>query len=230
MSQIPTLLATVVEPGIFLPAAPSPTRPSAVADLSDETLLFNIARKHHQAFDQLHARYGALAFAVAFRMLKDRFAAEDAVQTAFLAVWRRANSYQDGRGPARAWILTIVRNAATDQRRGSSGRHARHLPLTDSIVARPAPGGDPFSLVAKQLSTETVWNAIALLPPAQRAAIELSYFSDLSHREIAERTGVPLGTVKGRVRIGLRKLRESLTDRLPPERASAPRSQVMAAI
>jgi RNA polymerase sigma factor (sigma-70 family) len=188
----------------------------ASTEPSDELLLERISRGDSDALGVLYDRYARIAIAVAYRVLGEHGVAEDVVQEAFLAVWRRVDSFDVSRGNVRSWLLTIVRNGAIDRRRG---RHARALQDTalDDVAFRLATGGEEtFDTVASSVEAERVREALATLPPDQREAIELAYFGGLTHQEIAQRTGAPLGTIKGRMRLGLHKLRGSLEDLLPP--------------
>ncbi|MCC6790966.1 MAG: sigma-70 family RNA polymerase sigma factor [Thermomicrobiales bacterium] len=187
---------------------------------SDEQLLASISRGESDALGVLYDRYARIAIAVAYRVLGEHGVAEDVVQEAFLAVWRRVDSFDATRGNVRSWLLTIVRNGAIDRRRG---RHARALQDTalDDVAFRLATGGEEtFEIVASSVEAERVREALSALPPEQREAIELAYFGGLTHQEIAQRTGAPLGTIKGRMRLGLHKLRGSLEDLLPPNESA----------
>ena len=178
----------------------------------DAELLRAAARRDPAALMALYDRYGRLAFGLAYRVLGDAGIAEEAVQDAFMLVWRRADTFDPGRGSGvRAWLLTIVHHKAIDLRR----RHARATTMDDiADVAADAAltASDAWSAVGERLERDRVRAAVAALPPEQRRAIELAYFDGLTHREIAERLGAPLGTVKGRMRLGLRKLAESLAE------------------
>ena len=214
-----TLAATTLE--IDSPA--SDDAPTTVGGLTDEALLAAIGRGDPDALGRLYDRYGRLAIAVAYRVLGDRNTAEDTVQDAFLAVWRRVDSFDPRRGSARGWLLTIVRNAAVDRRRGRHARALQDTPLDDVTFRLATDGEETFAAVAASVEAERVRDALALLPSEQREAIELAYFGGLTHQEIAERTGAALGTVKGRMRLGLHKLRVALSDILPPDPSASPR-------
>jgi RNA polymerase sigma-70 factor (ECF subfamily) len=149
---------------------------------------------------------------VALRILSDRGAAEDVVQEAFLAVWRRGFTFQTGRGSLRSWICTIVRNRAIDRLRGDRHRTRLDTPMEGESIEPLTT--DPWAAVALELSGEEVRKALAELPAEQRQTIELAYYGGYSQSEIAAAMEVPLGTVKGRVRIALDKLRASLGDRM----------------
>jgi len=164
-----------------------------------------------EAIEVLYDRYGRVAYTVALRVLSDQAAAEDVVQEAFLAIWRRAMTYRPERGSLRSWICAIVRNRAIDRLRGEAGRGRVELPLDE----RPEGAGvsDTWDQVAAELSREQVRGALRQLPVEQRQTIELAYWAGLSQREIAESMDVPLGTVKGRARLALSKLRDLLQER-----------------
>lgn len=190
------------------------------AEPSDEVLLERISRGESDALGVLYDRYARVAIAVAYRVLGEHGTAEDVVQEAFLAVWRRVDSFDPSRGSVRSWLLTIIRNGAIDRRRG---RHARALQdaTLDDVAFKLATGDEEtFDIVASSVEAERVREALSTLPPEQREAIELAYFGGLTHQEIAQRTGAPLGTIKGRMRLGLHKLRNSLGDLLPPDSSS----------
>jgi RNA polymerase sigma-70 factor (ECF subfamily) len=206
-----TLATTVLE---------STTRRSegtpAFCECTDETLLAAIGAGDPNALGLLYDRYNRLANTVAYRVLGDHTAAEDTVQDAFLSVWRRAASFDASRGSARGWLLTIVRNAAVDRRRGRHARVLQDAPLDDVAFRLATDDEETFAAVAAAVEATRVRDALALLPSEQREAIEMAYFGGLTHQEIADRTGAALGTVKGRMRLGLHKLRAALADMLPP--------------
>ncbi len=180
---------------------------------ADDELITRVVARDHRALMALYDRHGRMAFALAYRVLGDAQAAEEVVQDAFLQVWRRAKTFDPARGSgARAWLLTIVRNRAVDGLRRRSGRLREATPLEDveATAASTAPG--PWAEVSSGPDRERVRAAVAELPREQQDAIRLAYFDGLSHGEIADRTGIPLGTVKGRVRLGLRKLANLLAE------------------
>lgn len=162
------------------------------------------------AIEALYERYGRLALGVAYRILNDRSAAEDAVQEAFVAVWRNAAGFDASRGGLRTWLLSIVRNRAIDRLRGGARARAEvQLDLTESAGDVP----DPWAAVALDLERKQIREAFDELPDAQRRTLGLAYFAGLTQVEIAEQMQVPLGTVKGRMRIGLEKMRAFLQAR-----------------
>jgi RNA polymerase sigma-70 factor (ECF subfamily) len=189
-------------------------------EAADEVLLARIANGDSLALGELYDRYARLAIGVAYRVLGEHGASEDVVQEAFLAVWRRVDSFDASRGTVRSWLLTIVRNGAVDRRRGRHARALQDAALDDVAFRLATPDEETFDTVAASVEAERIREALMMLPPDQREAIELAYFGGLTHQEIAERTGAPLGTVKGRMRLGLHKLRNSLGDLLPPAGAS----------
>jgi RNA polymerase sigma-70 factor (ECF subfamily) len=187
----------------------------------DAALAAAIAAGDALALDQLYLRYRPAAFATAVSLLRDPFAAEDVVHDAFLRVWRAADSFRPERGSLRAWLMTIVRNAAIDYLR--SRRVAPQLEYaSERLEIHDAGEDDVHTAVAAAADARRLRSAVRTLPPAQRDAIELAFFRGLTHGEIAARTGLPLGTVKGRLRLGLRRLRQDLPDLAPLYAAAAP--------
>jgi RNA polymerase sigma-70 factor (ECF subfamily) len=174
---------------------------------TDGELLDGIARHDEASLAALYDRYHLLAFSLALRVVNDRGRAEDVVQDAFLAVWRKAASYADGRGSVKTWLTSIVRNRAIDvvraRRESDADDDAILLALRD-----PAPS--IVEQVTAALDRDVVRSAIADLPLEQRQAIVMAYFEGRSHSEIADATGLPLGTVKSRIRLGMHRLRTSL--------------------
>jgi RNA polymerase sigma-70 factor (ECF subfamily) len=179
---------------------------------SDEQVIAAIAQGDHDALGVLYDRYHRLAMGVAYRVLNDHATSEDVVHDAFLTVWRRGDSFNPSRGNARSWLLTIVRNAAIDRRRGRHARALQDAPLDDVAFLLASEKEEIFASVAAKVEAERVRDALTELPIEQREAIELAYFRGLTQHEIADQTGAALGTVKGRMRLGLRKLRGSLFD------------------
>ena len=186
-------------------------------ELLDETLLKEAASGRHEAVAALYDRYRSDAYAVALRITGRPSDAQDAMQDAFLAVWRSAGAYAPERGSVAAWLLSIVRHRSIDRIRRR--RATEELPDDDAPppqLVRP----DVWPEVAARLDRDAIRAALGALPHTQREAIELAYFGGLTQREIADRTGAPLGTVKGRVRLGLLGLRDALTA-TEPDRASS---------
>ncbi|HLZ48161.1 MAG TPA: sigma-70 family RNA polymerase sigma factor [Candidatus Limnocylindria bacterium] len=174
----------------------------------DEALVARIARGDPEALGVLYDRYGRTIFGVLYRMLGAPEAAEEVVQDAFHAVWRRAGTYRADRGSVRTWLLAIARNAAIDWRRTKGKRAEREGAIDEA--AELIEGTRVDDRVIASLRAERVRAAVAALPIEQRQVLSLAFWSGLSQTEIATRTGAPLGTVKSRVRLGMAKLREQL--------------------
>lgn len=187
----------------------------AMTDLvpADNELIAAVARGDHPALLALYDRHGRIAYGLAYRILGEAGAAEEAVQDAFLRVWRRAATFDATRGGVRSWLLTIVHHCAIDLHRKRSSAPPVVAGL-DEIAERTAVP-DAWSEVAGRLDQARVRSAIETLPGDQRRAIELAFFDGLTHREIAERDGLPLGTVKGRLRLGLKRLHGLLAEPEP---------------
>ena len=184
----------------------------------DNELIQAVARRDSHALMQLYDRYNRLCFAVAYRIVNDPSQAEEVVQDAFLQVWNRATTFDLARGGnLRGWLLTIVHHRAIDFRRRNHDRQVGQTTLEDVEHLLSTP--DAWQDVAATLTREQVRAAIDTLPPEQRRVIRLAYFEGLSHGEIAERESAPLGTVKGRIRLGLKKLHAELL--APMGRATA---------
>jgi RNA polymerase sigma-70 factor, ECF subfamily len=173
-----------------------------------------IARREIRALEDLYDRYSALVFSVAFRVLRDNQLAQDVGQEVFLRVWRQPTSYDPARGRFVSWLMSVTRNRALDELRKVT-RRLRSEDQDDVPVSGLATADrldDPALGAELAEQRVAVRAAMTRLPPEQRRVIELAYFGGLTQIEIAERTGDPLGTVKTRVRLGMRKLRESLAE------------------
>jgi RNA polymerase sigma-70 factor, ECF subfamily len=171
-----------------------------------------MAAGSQDALAQLYDRYSGLAYGIALRVLGDPGRAEDAVQEAFLNVWNRAAAFDPARGSLRAWLLTAVRNRSIDYLRGR-GAHERREQDLEPVAATVGAFSDPWHEVSLKLERDAVHEALTSLPPEQRQAVELAYFGGYSQTEIADLTRVPLGTVKGRMRLALEKLSSYLRGR-----------------
>jgi RNA polymerase sigma factor (sigma-70 family) len=190
------------------PAQPRSRRvPPDVVHLSDEALIALAARGEEPALAALYDRYGRVAYGLALRVLRDATLAEDAVQEAFLAVWRSAHRYVPERSKPSTWILTFVHRRAVDLVRREERRRADQLTDAESIV-----GGMVDEEAWLGLERERVQAALQQLPDQQREAIELAYYGGFTQSELAERLGQPLGTIKSRMFTGLARLRELLTE------------------
>jgi RNA polymerase sigma factor (sigma-70 family) len=172
---------------------------------SDEELLAAIARGDERALGELYDRFGSVAYRLAVRVLRDPALAQDAVQDAFLAAWRTAVAFDPARGKASTWLLTLVHRRAVDVVRREDRR--RTEPLDDAPVAAADTVDESVEVREERRRVQA---ALAKLPPDQREALELAYYGGLSQSEVAERLGVPLGTVKSRVFTGLSRLRDLL--------------------
>lgn len=180
------------------------TQPPNGESTTDGELLARIAARDDSALGVLYDRYGGLAFGLAYRVLRDRGQAEDIVQEAFLSVWRRAATFDARKGSARGWLMSIVHNAAIDRRRGRFRHQQDEVDIEDH--AWRLADDDVWEDVSRRLDREQVRQALAQIPNEQRETLELAYFGGLTQAEIAEQTGEPLGTVKSRARLGLRRL------------------------
>jgi RNA polymerase sigma-70 factor (ECF subfamily) len=155
-----------------------------------------------EALEALYDRHARAAFGLALRMLGDREAAEGVVQEAFLAVSRHAARDAPARGSVRTWLLSIVHHRAIDRLRG----RVASSPLPEELGADPT-APDVWTLAAQRLDRDAIREAVRQLPAEQRQAIELAYFGGLTQSQIAAQLGLPLGTVKGRLRLALARLR-----------------------
>jgi RNA polymerase sigma-70 factor (ECF subfamily) len=183
-----------------------------VERLADEDLMPLLAEKDPEAFEVFYDRHGGAAFSLAYRIVGDRGSAEDVTQEAFLSIWRSGARYDRVRGSVRAWTLGIVRNRAIDALRRQSGK-APKLTFDDEAVLEQRPSPDMTDEQALQRETaRTLRGALGELPSEQSKVIELAYFGGFSHSEIAEMLSMPLGTVKGRMRLGIEKIRTELAE------------------
>jgi RNA polymerase sigma-70 factor (ECF subfamily) len=175
--------------------------------LSDGELISLLGDGDTRAFAPLYDRHSRPAYSLAYRLTNGRQAAEDLVQEAFIKTWRSAGSYRLGRGSVRTWILSIVRNRAIDLFRSHASRR-RTQEKAESEVPRSQPN-EAFAEIWRNFKRDLVRQALEELPYEQREVLVLSHFSELTHAEIAEHLRLPLGTVKGRMRLGLEKLRKN---------------------
>ena len=188
----------------------SPSVPTGFAHLSDEALVAMTARADDEALAELYDRYAGVAFGLARRIVRDAELAEDAVQEAFLAVWRTASRFTAERSSARAWILMLTHRRAVDLVRSNESRRADRLPEGFDRADTESP--EPADAVWLGLQRERVVRGLSQLPDPQREAIELAYFGGFTQSELADRLGQPLGTIKSRMHTGLSRLRELLDD------------------
>jgi RNA polymerase sigma factor (sigma-70 family) len=178
-----------------------------VSERSDEELLEAIAAGEDAALSALYDRFGRVAYGVALRVLRDPALAEDAVQEAFLAVWRSAQSYRRERAKPATWILTLVHRRAVDLVRREDRR--RSAPLEEASEPEASAVPEEADLRDRRSSVQA---ALQQLPADQRQALELAYYGGYTQSELAERLGVPLGTIKSRMFAGLTRLRELVPD------------------
>ena len=204
-------------------ALPTGMDPGGVFEDSD--LVRAIADGSTDALGSLYDRHGSAVMGLCLRILGVRADAEEVLSDVFLQVWEQAERYEPSRGNVAAWLLTLARSRAIDRLR-AVGRRERVVAATDdpagaadrSASGNPRGGEEgPFREAALGEQRARVEAALGALDPAQRRAVELSFFEDLSHSEIAQRLGEPLGTVKSRIRQGLIRLREGLRSQYGPE-------------
>ena len=173
--------------------------------LADEDLISLVGDGDAEAFALLYDRHSRAAYSLAYRLMNGRQAAEDLLQDSFIKVWRSAGGYRVGRGSVRTWILSIVRNRAIDQfRSDASRRRTRDEVEASTPTSYPS---EAFAETWRNTQQEQMREVLKMLPQEQLRILELAYFSGYTHVEIAERLSLPLGTVKGRMRLGLEKLR-----------------------
>jgi RNA polymerase sigma factor (sigma-70 family) len=198
------------------PADPDPANASTMVDPTearDRDLVRATGRGNEEAFRGLFRAYAPSAMAVARRVLGQAYLAEEAVQEAFLALWRNPFAYEEMRGSVRAWIMATVHNRAVDLVRREEA-HRRRAEVAE-VGASTGAEEDPAVRVVDELGLpeerKAVRAALDDLPSEQRQVIELMYFEGLSQTSIAGRLSLPLGTVKSRTVLGMRKLRSALT-------------------
>jgi RNA polymerase sigma factor (sigma-70 family) len=178
----------------------------------DLELLQRIAKSDTEAYRALFDRYAPTALALALRIVRHRPLAEDSVQEAFVEVWRNVDRYDESRGSVRAWIMTLVHNRAVDALRRELAQRRR----ADEAAGFDQPMVDPAAEIVEALDIPRerarVRTALGTLPVEQRQVLELMYFDDLSQTQVADRLSIPLGTVKSRAVLAMRKLRSQLTE------------------
>jgi RNA polymerase sigma-70 factor (ECF subfamily) len=191
-----------------------PVRRERAERLADEELMPWIGRKDAEAFEVFYDRHGGAAYSLAYRILGERGAAEDCVQEAFISIWRTGGRFDPTRGSVRSWTLSIVRNRAIDVLRSRAGK-APKLTFDDEEILESRPSGELTEEEAMRHETATeVRGALSQLPDEQSKVIQLAYFGGFSQSEIAAMLNLPLGTVKGRMRLGLEKIRGELAEGL----------------
>lgn len=194
----------------------SPLHPAAALSMQalsehpETELLAAVARGDLDSFSRLYDRFAAPMFSIAFRILQDNAAAEDVVQEAFVQIWEKAASYQPVLGRPLTWAITLVRNRAIDRLRSAHRSNRLIEAVTEEVEAHAENQHAADASLLHDEAARAVRNALASLGAEQRQAIELAFFAGLSQSEIAAALGVPLGTVKARIRRGLLQLRQTL--------------------
>ena len=197
--------ATTQEASAKVLAKPEPT---------DEYLISAICKGEESAIEVLYERYHRYAYSLAYRILRDPVASEDIVQDAFLSIWRKASSYQAQNGSVQSWIQAIVRHRAIDKIRASAHREYQWTPLqADNEQDPPSEQPDVWEQAWQSEQHRIIREVMLQIPSEQRMVIELAYFGGLTHAEISEQCHIPLGTVKGRMRLGLQKMKSLLAER-----------------
>ncbi|MEA2390743.1 MAG: hypothetical protein QOK31_852 [Solirubrobacteraceae bacterium] len=177
--------------------------------LADEELMPLIQGGDSGAFEIIYERHSGAAYSLAYRMCGSRGVADDVVQESFISLWRSGGRYDRMRGSVRTWVLGIVHNRAIDALR-RHGVHERRRASDEGIEERFESGERTDVEVARRDEAREVRDALGGLPAEQSRVIELAYFGGFTHTEIADITGAPVGTIKGRMRLGLEKMRSSL--------------------
>jgi RNA polymerase sigma-70 factor, ECF subfamily len=192
----------------------TPVRREKAERLADEELMPWIAKKDPEAFEVFYDRHGGVSYSLAYRILGDRTAAEDCIQEAFISIWRSGARFDRARGSVRSWTLSIVRNRAIDALRSKAGK-APKLTFDDDAILESREAAERTDEEAMRHETaDEVRGALSQLPGEQSKVIQLAYFGGFSQSEIAGMLNIPLGTVKGRMRLGLEKIRGELAEGL----------------
>jgi RNA polymerase sigma-70 factor (ECF subfamily) len=182
--------------------------------LGDEELMVLIQRRDADALEVLYDRHGGPAYSLAHRIMGEPQAAEDVTQEAFISIWRTSASYDAARGSVRAWLLQIVRNRAIDAIRRAAARPVRMDFDDDGLIDSQVAPEETDAEASRRERARHVRRALKGLPQDQAQVIGMAYFGGFSHSEIAEVLGTPLGTVKGRMRLGLQKVRANLGEQI----------------
>lgn len=176
-----------------------------LAAVSDDQVMASVTAGSAEAFAVLYDRYRDRAWRVAWSVCRDAGRTEEAIQEAFISIWKTRTTYESHRGKVASWVLTITRHRAIDIARRNDP-HAAHRAGEASLDTVRAPASVDEEVVARAQASD-VLSALAQLPDAQREVITLGFYGQLTHSEIAEHLGLPLGTIKGRMRSGLQRLR-----------------------
>jgi RNA polymerase sigma factor (sigma-70 family) len=180
---------------------------SDLGHLSDEALVALVARSDDDALAALYDRYGRLAYGLALRIIRDSSLAQDAVQDAFLHAWRQAGSFDPARAKPSTWLLTLVHRRAVDLVRREQRRRAEPI---EGVPPEVSEATDEEAALRER--RQIVQHALRRLPADQREALELAYYGGYTQSQLAERLGVPLGTIKSRMFGGLSRLRDLLAE------------------
>jgi RNA polymerase sigma-70 factor, ECF subfamily len=172
-----------------------------------------VERREPAAFEIVFDRHGGAAYSLAYRIVGDRARAEDITQEAFLSLWRSGARYDRARGSVRTWLLGIVRNRAIDLLRRDV-LEAPRLAFEEEMAERRLSREETDEEALRRDAARQVRGALKELPADQLRVVELAYFGGMTHSEIAEMLGMPLGTVKGRMRLGLEKIRTRLAEQV----------------
>jgi RNA polymerase sigma-70 factor, ECF subfamily len=197
-----------------------PLSPDQLPRLADEDLMTLVEDRNPEAFAVLYDRHGGAAYSLAYRIVGDRSVAEEVTQEAFLSVWRSGGRFDATRGSVRSWTLGIVRNRAIDALRRAGGNAPRLDQDDDAALVDQAGGELTDTEAIRRETARRVRRVLKELPPDQSRVIGLAYFGGFTHAEIAEMLGMPLGTVKGRMRLGLEKVRTTLAEHFGADSAS----------
>ncbi|MFO0892294.1 MAG: sigma-70 family RNA polymerase sigma factor [Isosphaeraceae bacterium] len=181
-------------------------------------ILAQVAQGDRVAFERFYDRYSSLVYTLALRILRTRADAEDLVQEVFLQVWRRAESYRPERGSVESWLLTMARNRALDRYRAANTMKRAHQLLQNLTPASDSLPAQRIAILDE--SRSVVRSALGRLAHEQRRVLELAYYDGLSQSQIAAHLGVPLGTVKTRIRSAVERLRRTLRGSEDPEDAA----------
>ncbi len=190
-------------------------RPTDIQRLADEEVMVLLRDGNPDAFEVIYDRHGGAAFSLAYRMVGDRNVAEDVTQEAFLSMWRSRVRFDRERGSVRTWILGIVHHRTIDALRRNVA-HDRRRTSAEGIEERQEAPERTEVEVARRDEAREVREAMETLPGEQREVLRLAYFGGFTHTQIAEMLNQPIGTVKGRMRLGLEKMRRALS----PEEAT----------
>ncbi len=184
---------------------------------TDQELLQRISDKDDRALSEIYDRYSRILYGMALTILHDTDDAEDVLQEVFMQVWKKASQYQAELGAPKNWLVRIAHNRAINLLRSRRNKErqsevsiSNDSEMGDREVAKLHSGESPLIDVVRQSETESIGRALRTLPEEQRMLVELAFYQGYSHSEIAEKTNLPLGTVKTRIRSGLQALRDQL--------------------